>query len=333
MGCHLAENGPLKRLRDDLGFPDQCHSLRPRCIEGFEPRKGSAVLGAPGAVIGYCQALFNYAGNPAAHTRRVVRLLNEIEAPWANSHELFWGFRRDESPSAFVQRGITPLLGNGRVPIVITGLDPARDKSTIESILATDPVIYSGETILVRIILGNDDSIFPAAEIITRLLKNSIASKEMPKWWPLLQTNFNVSQWKRLRNLLGSAWKYVNVAVNPFGSADVVDFAAQQLTIAQVVLGGAAGIFDDGHIQLAPGVKVFGSSDAALYSLDDYARQLSTLEIAPTLIVLGPSAPDWTDRDNKRRIAKFLPILRRACDQLWNGIQPMRREAVWKLAA
>jgi hypothetical protein len=48
MACSIAENEPLKKLADDLKIPHQCHSTRPRCIQGFERREGNNILGIPG---------------------------------------------------------------------------------------------------------------------------------------------------------------------------------------------------------------------------------------------------------------------------------------------
>jgi hypothetical protein len=333
MGCHLAENEPLKRLRNDLGLPDQCHSLRSRCIQRFESRNGNGVLGAPGAVIGYCQALFNYAGSPTSHTESVIRLLKEIEAPWANSHELFWGFRHQETPLEFLRDGMMPLVGSGRVPILITGLDPAQNRSEIESIVATEPKISPGETVLVRVTLSDNDSVASIAEIIATLLRRSIETSQMPKWWPLLQTNAGVPQWRRLKDELGKAWRYVNIAVNPFAAPEMLDVCKEQVTVGQIVLGASEDIHDDGWIRLPDNMRILGAAPGAGYNLPDYLSRLGKLSAAPTLIILGPSQPNWSNEHNQDRIAALLPLLRQGCETLWRQLTSVRREAVWKLAA
>src|SRR5258706_11157052 len=122
MVCRVADNTPLKRFQLDLQLPSQCHSMRPNCIQGYEERTGNYALGLLGTALGYCQALFSYAGDPESHTRKVTRLLTEIDAPWVNSHELFWGHKLVESPSEFVDKAIKPLVGTGRVTVLITSL-------------------------------------------------------------------------------------------------------------------------------------------------------------------------------------------------------------------
>src|SRR6195952_1341359 len=127
MACHIAEKRPLSLLRSHLGLAAQCHSFRTTCSLSRGAPSGAGALGAPGAVLGYCQALFAYAGSPREHTARVRAALQGIHAPWSSSHELYWGFRGTESALDFVREGMEPLLGTGRVPVLITALDRSQD--------------------------------------------------------------------------------------------------------------------------------------------------------------------------------------------------------------
>jgi hypothetical protein len=62
MGCAVANNKPLQKLRIDLGIPTQCHSSRGDCkmsLERKDLQEGEGlIMGGPGAAIGYCQGLF-----------------------------------------------------------------------------------------------------------------------------------------------------------------------------------------------------------------------------------------------------------------------------------
>ena len=109
MACKIADNEPLQRLRKDLGVPFQCHSLRDHCQQGADRRLGKATMGGAGAAIGYCQALFNRAGTSDIQSRLVLEVLSTINAPWSQSHELFWGYRHDETAAGFLQNALEPL--------------------------------------------------------------------------------------------------------------------------------------------------------------------------------------------------------------------------------
>lgn len=333
MACSIAENVPLKSLAEELNLPHQCHSTRPRCIQGFEQRDGNNVFGIPGAAIGYCQALFNYEGTPEGHTKKVVNLLSEINAPWVNSHELFWGYKNIEATGVFLHKAIMPLVGTGRIPILITGLDPANDFSEIDSIISSQISIHSGETVLLRMVLGRDSSVKNAAKLLQQILADCRKNNRLPTWFPLLQGNLTIQEWKKLKLLLGSDWKYTNIAVNPFIGEPEFEFIREQITVAQIPIGLANGISNSGIIRLAPGMKILGASEKATYSLGEYFTRLNILEIAPTLIVLGPSLPEWSDVINQRRIQKLLPVLRQSCNILWDGLSSSRRNFVWQMTA
>ena len=333
MVCSIADNNPLKKLERELNLPRRCHGKRRECIHGFATQDGDFVMGLPGTALGYCQALFNYAGKPDAHTSKVAQLLKEIKAPWANSHEMFWGHRKAETPAEFIERGIAPLLGTGRVPILITGLDPGKSRVELEAIMETTPAVPENETVLVRVVLNDEKSLQEISGVIRVLLARARLTGAMPKWWPLLQGAIPASSWSGLKNSLGSDWDFVNVAVNPFTPSDVFEEVESQITVAQIPVGKAEGVHADGGVQLHPDVRILGAAQNARYSMPAFAKQLEFLSGAPTLIILGPSLPDWSDGDNQERIASLLPLIRSSCDTLWCRLSPQRRDEVWKLVA
>ena len=156
----------------------------------------------------------------------------------------------------------------------------------------------------------------------------------MPRWWPLFQGDLTVYQWSRLKGSLESAWKFVNIAVNPFCRPDVFETIREQITVAQVPVGLADGIHSDGTIELALGmVRLTGATDCPRYSLLEYMTKLLSLDVAPTLIVLGPSLPTWSNAINQERVGQLIPVLRVGCDILWNGLSRSRRNMVWALSA
>jgi len=333
MVCAIADNSPLTLLQQSLELVPRCHSYRQHCMQALEPQQGGFALGIPGAAMGFCQALFNRVGKSKAHTTRVIALLEEIGAPWAHSHEMFWGYRADEGPSEFVAGGMAPLLGSGRVPILITSLDPSFDFETIASVLRTRPPVFEGETMLLRLILRDAESTHAAAKIIKSLLATARTDRKMPVWWPLLQAHMNVSEWLNLKRLLGADWAYVNIAVNPFTASSIFEEFADQITVAQVPIGLAEGMSLDGTVKLALGTRITGAPESGSYSLPGYIDQLACLGLTPTLIVLGPSLPHWTEQMNQHRIAALLPMLRAACDVLWQDLDENRRDFVWRMSA
>lgn len=334
MVCSIAYNRPLTRMRTDLGLPAQCHGLRDECIKGYRAAPSDYAMGIPGAAIGYCQALFNRDGSSAVHTSRVIKLLEEIEAPWAHSHEMFWGYRQGEPPAAFIEQGVTPLRSDGRVPILITGLDPGRDSKALQQIVSSEPAIAPGETILVRVMLQDSASVDGAVRLLRMIHAGAATTHEMPKWWPLLQGALSIEEWSKLERDLRELWPYVNVAISPFTPQPLTDHLANQITVAQIPIGSADGVGSDGTIKLAPGMKISGAVEGAEYSLPAYMEMLqASLPVVPTLIILGPSQPDWTERMNQDRLAALLPHLRMACKILWRDLPKNRRDLIWRLSA
>lgn len=333
MGCKIAENRPLQDLRKALGLPFQCHSLRDHCQQGADRRLGEAAMGGAGAAIGYCQALFNRTGTSDLQSRLVLKALREINAPWSQSHELFWGYRNDETASGFLHNALEPLIGNGRVPVLISGLDPAIDADEIREITSTQPTIFAGESILLRLVLKSEDSIDSTAGIINSLVSEAFRSGQMPVWWPLLQASFTLKQWGRLRAALGDNWQFVNIAVNPFVDEATIAHLAKQITVAQFVIGLSDGIRSNGNISLPNEMKIHGAASGAAYNVFDYARSLQQAKILPTCILLGPSAETWTFDQNVARVARFLTVFREAANVLWEPIKPSNRQVVWSMAA
>lgn len=333
MVCKVADNPPLQVLRKHLGLAPQCHSLREHCVQGLNRQLGAFTMGGSGAAIGYCQAVFNRVGPPSQHTKTVSEALMRINAPWSKSHELYWGYRDKESACEFLNEAITPLAGSGRVPILITGLDPSSDSDAISEILNSSPPIFPGESILIRIVLKSEHSIEQTAYLIKQLLSRAYETGQMPLWWPLLQADFRSDQWRKIKNVLGEAWQYVNVAVNPFADPDAVNEIFEQITVAQFVVGLSEGISPDGMIQLPPEMKVLGAPENASYDIFRYAGEMQNLPNLPICIILGPSAPIWTHQQNCDRLQKYLSVFKEATEVLWSRMNKDDRELVWDLSA
>lgn len=332
MTCRIADNPPLALLRSILEVPTTCHSRRPQCVHALPQDHSSTALGAPGAALGYCQALFASSTSPELHTRKVIGHLRRIAAPWPLSHELFWGYRRDETPGEYVQRAMAPLCGDGRMPILITGLDPARDTDAAAELLAVGVPVAAGETALLRMVLRNDDSISAGSALLQSLVSNAQASGTMPSWWPLFQGDLSPTQWSKLRDQCGDAWKFANIAVNPFVSDDAFAIVREQLTVAQVVVGGPGDVHED-EVRVPGALRIMGTSGDATYSMTRFVERLCALPVVPTLILLGPAQASWTDEQNAARIQEVLVPLRRACDRLWAGLSVQQRDMIWHLAA
>lgn len=333
MSCHIAENRPLSLLRDFLGIPTQCHSFRTTCTMKRVGASGDVTLGAPGAVIGYCQALFNYQGSARLQSEHVLNVLRSINAPWWASHELFWGFRNSETPAEYVREGMHPLKGFGRVPVLITGLDPERDLAMLREICVANAPIAEGETILIRTALGSRRSAELAGEWLKEMFQTCVASGRMPAWWPLFQSSLGSEVWDSLKERSGEAWTYANVAVNPFSHADVYTVARENITVAQITIGLAEGMSDTGIVRLAPGMKILGAPQEAEWQLSDYLARLSVARYLPTLIVLGPSQPSWTECDNRQRLERFVPLLISACQNFWSDVPADRKNMILTLSA
>lgn len=331
MACKVAENRPLSLMRKDLALASNCHSLRGDCLKGLMRADAGYAMGAPGAALGYCQALFHAQNGPRAHTEYVRTCLKAIGAPWPSSHELFWGYKGQRAVSEYISEAVQPLTGTGRVPILITGLDPGEQYEEICDVLRALPAVAPGETILVRIILKNHQSITSIAEITRQLMKEAHEKSAMPTWWPLLQGDLSVSDWQFLKQHLGADWRYANIAVNPFTSREVLEEVWEQITVAQIPLGLAEGVLSDGTIHLAHGIKIMGAADGASYDLFKFAAALDGLPTTPTLIVLGPAGADWPEDWNIKRVGKIIPILRQSVEVFWKDLPKQRRQAVWNL--
>ncbi len=336
MACSIAVNIPLQRLRKHLGLPEQCHSSirSERCLHGL-PSGGVGANGIIGAAFGYCQGLVNRSTEgPAEHTNLVTKTLEEIHAPWNRSHELFWGYKPETmSATEFIELAIRPLEKDGRVPVLITGLDPSEDRAEIETIFNAKPKLAEGETMLVRLILSNEKSINAVVELIRKIIQNSEVKSKMPQLWPLLQGHLTIVQWNQLKTTLGNFWKYVNVAINPFTPPEIITEIERQVTVAQIVVGNEFGITDD-VINIIPGNDVSNSLKDKKYSLKDYFTTLLSLDTTPTLIVCGPSKPEWKPDENKRQLSKLLMLVKKYVNEiLWKTVCSERQKLLWELQA
>lgn len=328
MVCRIADNHQLEQLQKELGIAPQCHSLRTDCIRALARPQGNYVMGGPGAAMGYCQGLFNKEGTPEEHTRKVREYLKSINAPHPESHELI--YRGEKNVADYIEKAIAPLRGTGRVPILITDLDPAKDMGSIEEILATKPAVHAGESILVRLGLNSNDSIGPTVKIINSLLDKSRSECKMPTWWPLLQAPANSIDWNELKSKLGDAWKYTNIAVTPFSDESVYQHA-KQITVAQFLVGKSEGITPEGNVTMPYEMCVGSSLGNKTYNIFDYAAQLKAHNLRPISIICGPSQ-GWTLEQNLERVQKYIPLFKEATRTLWK-LNDKAREKVLSLPA
>lgn len=335
MACRIADNLPLQTLLKDIGSSARCHSYRKGCVHGLPGPSADSVLGTAGAAIGYCQALFQRVGTARQNTERVAKLLGEIGAPWSRSHELFWGHRGEQTPTQFVNDAAAPLLGDGRVPILITGLNAGSDAVEINEICCSKVSVAEGETVLLRVVVSDATGMTNLANLMQRIVSESEAAQQPPVWWPLIQGDLEPKQWASLKCELGSLWKYANVAMNPFFSAPQFDAVAEQITVAQVPVGLAEGVGSDSRVTLHAKMGTLtgarGPDDSYLFG--EYVDTMLGLDHAPTLIVLGPSHGTWTDEINQRRVAALLPLLFEACEKIWGQLSGATRNELWRLAA
>ena len=333
MVCSIADNRPIKRLEKELGITPRCHGKRRECLLGFESQSGDFVMGLPGTALGYCQALFQPENSPETLTTKMRRLLMEINAPWHDSHELFWGYRGTMRAQEYIASAMAPLIGTGRVPILISALDPARDADQLADIMSSKPAIPKNEAVLVRMMLNDDASIAQAVKIMESLVNTAKSSGVIPSWWPLFQAGYETAKWSSVKDAFGDLWPYVNVAVNGFTPSETIEMLADQITVAQVPVGLSEGISNDGNIEIQDGMFITGAESGGHYNIYSYFQELGQLPKAPTLIVLGPTKRSWTDEMNQLRLATLLPQLRKAVDILWGKLTPSRRDEVWSLAA
>lgn len=334
MVCSIADNQPLGKLAISTGAVNTCHSPEPRlggCIHGLPPHEG--ISGAMGSAIGYCQALFGASHSPTAHTQKVVDALNSINAPWNRSHELFYGYHPPHmSITDFVNQAIVPLE-QGRVPILISPLDPATDKQAIEEVLDSRPAVPRGETILLRVVPRGENSLSALRDLTEGLITKARTQHAMPCWWPLIQGTMTANEWESFRHSLDANAQFTNVAINPFTSPELIDAAGEQVTVAQVVVGVSNGIHQDGTIEVPDGMSISGARPGDKYNLFAFVEQIRKLPKVPTLIILGPAQKESADDFNTHRLSKFLPLLRAGCEQLWSKVAPAMREELWQLAA
>ena len=330
MTCRIADNKPLRKLTADLGLPHKCHSLRGHCIQSLQRREsGDYAMCSPGAVMGYCQGLFNRgSGTPEDHTTHVIQKLEEIGAPHSRSHELLWNLRQaNESPGDYVLSAMKPLLGKGRVPVIITDYNSRRNSKEVEAIFNASPHVYEGETMLVRLALDSE-SVGSAGKMVNDLVGQARQSGKMPSMWPLFQGDLSLQEWNQLRLSVGADWDYVNIAVTPYTSESVLDRLADQITVAQFLVGQTRGISKNGDVTLHPESCLGTQHLNKSYNIFDYAEKLGERRILPTSIICGPSLQEWTDFDNQERLIAYLNQYKKATEQLWPRLEESTRKEV-----
>jgi hypothetical protein len=333
MACRIAENKPLKKLASDLDLQHMCHSLRGDCIQSLERAQGEAVMGSPGAVLGYCQGLFVNSDKPEKHTSNLIKWLEDINAPHPKSHELLWTNRNSESATEYIDKAMQPLIGTGRVPVIITSYDTATDRDAINEILSADAKIYEGETALVRVYLGSAHSKKMSAISLERMTKEVEEKRSIPKFWTLMQGDFPAKDWDKLRQSSGKYWQYANVAATPFTSDEVLENLRDNITVAQFLVSSKKGIHADGTIEVSKEACIGQEVTTRTYNIYEYAQRLSKNGILPTSIICGPSNPEWSIGYNKDRLETYLSHYKAATKDLWPSLKKDKRSEILALPA
>lgn len=333
MVCRIADNPALERLRADIGADRLCHSQRVDCIHRLPRAEEAGFYGIAGAFMGYCQALFALKDSHARNTERVTALLEQENLPWARSHELFYGHKGQLPVGEFVADAAAPLRRFGRVPILISGLDPCADAEEVRAIFSSPAEVIRGETVLVRLVLGSESS-FDALEAMFRaLVDTATRERKMPRWWPLVQSGGSAAQWSALQKRLGPLWRYLNVAVNPFTPADQWDVLADQIMVAQFVVPHSSDISSDGDVRITEGMNISGTARGASYNIHEMIGLASQLKSWPTAIFLGPTLEGWSDEENARRVAMAVRIFTAEVARRWSEGGHGRYAELLKMAA
>jgi hypothetical protein len=333
MVCRIADNPALDRLRSDIGAERLCHSQRIDCVHRLPRADEKGYYGIAGAFLGYCQALFSLERPYSANTNRIIRLLESKALPWARSHELFYGHKGSATVGDFVTEAAAPLRTLGRVPILITGLSPSSDCTALREIFNAPAEVVPGETILVRMIVQDDES-FAALEALVRgLVEDALRHRAMPRWWPLVQSGGTAKQWYDLRKRLGPLWSYMNVAVNPFSPNAHWEAVADQIMVAQFVVPHERDIERDGNVRLSEGMSISGASAGETYNIRHLVQRAGALATWPTSIFLGPTLDAWSDSDNLRRVTKAVRIFKDEIESLWSRSGQSRYSQLLEMAA
>lgn len=132
---------------------------------------------------------------------------------------------------------------------------------------------------------------------------------------------------------MGPHYRFVNVAINPFQQRRMIELMRDQVTVMQVPIGEASGISSGGLITLNEHVPIFGKGSIKGYDAAEFLSELGKFDVEPTLIVLGPTLPDWTDADNQGRVAAILPLIRYACLEAWGGILIETKRDIFAMVA
>lgn len=335
MVCRVADNAPLEALRVHLDAPKGCHSQRVDCVHRLPRFDGEGYFGIAGAFIGYCQALFGMQGGHSDNTNHIAQLLSTAGLPWARSHELFLGHRtQTETVAEFVEAAAAPLKSLGRVPILITGLNVRGDRAMIDDILCSPVSVVPGETILCRVVAKGDADVLAVADVLLRLVRFAEAQGRMPQWWPLIQASSgDAHAWRQARSKLGSAWRFLNVAVNPYLDDDTFDSIRDQITVAQFIVPSHQDIASDGLVRLTSGMTISGASENAVYSIPRFMDRLGGLNSWPTSIFLGPALPHWTEHENLRRTAAAVGCFVHNIQERWSAPSLKRYQTLLELAA
>ena len=306
--CTIREMKQLDQLRQKLNLESEC----------FQPGEEGKIH----FVVGYCQGLFNPETNsPKEHTEHVTRFLQDLHAPLPQSHELFIGLKPERMfIKEYIKEAISPLAKDGRVPVIITQYDPAKDLDAITEIFNTTYLpIEDRHTILVRVQLGSEHSIQPTAKIIHSLYNESVQSEKMPRYWPLIQADrFSSKDWKTFQSAIGKEISpYVTIAATPFTTQEILKQIKDNVGVYQFFIGRAKGVHNDGEIELNERTCVGRENNVGKYNVLEYAHSLKENGLEAQVGIVCGQSQGWEQRENIERVKNYIPLLKQAGKILW----------------
>lgn len=260
----------------------------------------------PEGAIGYCQGLFHKDGaTPSAHTVNVKRYLEEVEAPYPTSHELLRPYQPvGMSTTEYVKQAGAPLSLTGRVPILITTLDPSTDASVIDEVFSDHECTG---TMLVRLALNSPDSIRSAAALLERVVSTAEVSGFIPSRYPLFQSDsYSSKDWNDFKHEAGDHWDYAAVAVSPFTSKAAIEAIKPNVAVAQYFVGDRNRINSDGTITLPAAMCVQDGKkgESVQYNVFEYKERIR--DIRALNIVCGQALPSWSHSENLDRVGMYM---------------------------
>ena len=179
-----------------------------------------------------------------------------------------------------------------RLKSIVTYWDPAH--SAVEIVNLFEQLAGVDRSLLARLVLRSADSV----RVLGQLLSQSALSNAT------VLLNVDALSPRLIRRLQSVAEGRVRFQVShetPCGH--IAAFGAENVGAVQVAIGSADNIDERGSIALDDGMVVRGTY-LLLPLLADYVDDPSV-----KLVVMGPTLPEWGERENYRRVAKAYQLI------------------------